>query len=74
MEQENRQGIMAAPFALLWQVTMFLLPMQLVIRAWSSFFVTLILFATGLTGVLVIWYRNLPAGNAPVISEPVRDE
>jgi Na+/proline symporter len=60
MDRENRNDVLAVPFALLWQITLFMLPMQMVIGAWRSFWPTLGLFAIGLSGVLWFWYRNLP--------------
>ncbi len=63
MEKEHRNDILALPFALLWQVTMFLLPMQLMLQTWDSFAVTLVLFLTGLGGMYIFWYRNLPETN-----------
>ena len=40
---EHRNDILACPFALVWQVTMFILPMQAVIGAWNAFYPTLVL-------------------------------
>lgn len=63
MEQEHRRDILCVPFALLWQVTMFILPMQAVIGAWSAFVPTFVLFAIGLTGMYFLWWRHLPKEN-----------
>jgi Na+/proline symporter len=63
MELEHRRDILCVPFALVWQVAMFMLPMQAVIGAWSSFFWTLPLFLTGLTGMYFLWFRHLPKEN-----------
>ncbi len=60
MEREHRNDILAVPFTLLWQVTLFLLPMQLVIGAFHAVWITLALFATGLAGMYLFWYKNLP--------------
>jgi Na+/proline symporter len=60
-DRENRRDLAALPFALLWQITLFLLPMQAVIGAWSSFWPTLVLWLVGLSGVLWFWYRHLPS-------------
>lgn len=61
MEREHRNDIISLPFALCWQATLFLLPMQLVIGAWKSFWITFGLFAISLVGLYWFWYRNLPA-------------
>ncbi len=57
---EHVHDIVTVPFALLWQVTLFLLPMQLVIKSYSSFWMTLPLFLVGLGGMYWFWWRNLP--------------
>jgi len=56
---EHRNDILTVPFALLWQVTMFLLPMQLVIRSYQAFWCTLPLFLLGLVGMYVFWWKPL---------------
>jgi len=63
MELEHRRDILCAPFALLWQVCMFLMPMQAVIGAWSGFAVSFVLFCVGLTGMYFLWFRHLPKEN-----------
>jgi hypothetical protein len=62
--KEHRADITTVPFALLWQVTLFLLPMQLVIKAYGSFWRTLPLFLVGLAGMYWFWWRNLPAAES----------
>ncbi len=51
IKRENMRSIIALPFALVWQITMFLLPMQLVIGQYRSALYTFILFCIGLVGV-----------------------
>jgi len=60
MQREHRNDLLAVPFTLLWQVTLLLLPMQLVIHSFKAFGVTLVLFIIGLAGMYIFWYRNLP--------------
>ncbi|MFA6240343.1 MAG: hypothetical protein WC655_05415 [Candidatus Hydrogenedentales bacterium] len=60
---EHRRDFFCVPFALLWQVTMFILPMQIVIGAWTAFVPTLILFLIGSVGMYFLWYRHLPKAN-----------
>ncbi len=60
---EHRRDLMAVPFALTWQVTMFMLPMQAVVGAWKAFFITLLFFCAGLIGLYFFWYRHLPTEN-----------
>ena len=61
MRREHLQDILALPFALLWQVTLFLLPMLCVIRATDAIPLTLTLFLVSLVSLYFLWYRNLPA-------------
>ena len=55
---EHRREILAVPFAMVWQVCLFLLPMQFIIRAWGSMAVTGVLFLIGLSGVYFLWFRH----------------
>ncbi len=64
MRKEHRNDLLALPFTMAWQVSLFLLPMQLVIKTYDAFFVTLVIFAVGLTGMYFLWYRNLPPADA----------
>ena len=60
MKKEHKYDVLALPFALGWQITLFLLPMQLLIRSYKAFGVTFIIFAGSLVGLYFFWYRNLP--------------
>jgi solute:Na+ symporter, SSS family len=62
MKHEHKYDILAVPFTFLWHVTLLLLPMQLIIHTYKSFWVTFILFAIGLIGMYFLWYRNLSPG------------
>ncbi|MBN1510540.1 MAG: sodium:solute symporter, partial [Phycisphaerae bacterium] len=57
---EHRNDIIAVPFVLLWQITLFLLPMQLVIRNYAVFWRILPAFLLGCAGMYWFWYRKLP--------------
>lgn len=67
--REHRADIMTVPFAMLCQVTMFLLPMQVVIKAYSAFWMTLPLFLVGVCGMYWYWWRNLPPATEPAAEE-----
>lgn len=69
MRRENRNDLFAVPFVLLWQVTLFLLPMLLVIKAYTTFLQTLPWFLLGTAGMYWFWWRNLPPDSP--IAEPV---
>jgi solute:Na+ symporter, SSS family len=65
MTKEHRNDIAALPFALLWQVSLFLMPMQLMIRTYDSLMVTGCCFLVGSIGLYWFWYKNLPPDPAP---------
>jgi len=60
MTKEHRNDLLALPFTLGWQITLFLLPMQLIIRSFDVFWITFAVFVICLTGMYFFWYRNLP--------------
>nr|WP_169313616.1 sodium:solute symporter [Caldithrix abyssi] len=60
MEREHKNDIIALPLALCWQVTLFLLPMQFLIKTYDSFMITFAIFAICLVGLYRFWYKNLP--------------
>jgi len=63
MDREHFYDIISLPFALTWQITLFILPMQFIIHNFRDFFVTLCINLVGLAGLYFFWYRNLPAEN-----------
>ena len=63
IRKEHRNDIISLPFALGWQITLFLLPMQLMIKAYNAFLITFLVFSVSLVGLYWFWYRNLPATN-----------
>jgi len=68
MEREHRNDLLSVPFVLGWQITLFLLPMQLIIRAFGAFWITLVIFVVCLAGTYLFWYRNLPPKQAGTTS------
>ncbi len=69
MKAEHRNDIMAVPFTLGWQVTLFLLPMQLIIHSYNAFFITLGIFLFCLGGMYIFWYRHLPPGTQQTVED-----
>jgi solute:Na+ symporter, SSS family len=61
--REHRNDILALPFAILWQVTLFLAPMLFIIHNWEGFIGTTILGLISFAGIYFIWLRNQPKGN-----------
>ena len=73
MDLENRNDILTVPFTLLWQVTLFLSPMMLIIKNYSAFWCLLPLFLLGAVGMYAFWWRPLQArgpGDQPLPREP----
>ncbi|MDP4197852.1 MAG: sodium:solute symporter, partial [Bacteroidota bacterium] len=64
MEREHKNDIISVPFTLIWQISLFLLPMQFMVRSYGEFFITLALCLACLTGMYFFWYRNLPPKKA----------
>jgi hypothetical protein len=61
MKREHRNDISAVPFGFIYHVFLFLMPMQLIIHNFSSFWITLAIWLVGVAGLYWFWYRNLPA-------------
>lgn len=74
IDRESKYDLYSLPFALLWQITMYLLPLQLIIHDYRGMMVTGSLFLTGAIGLYWFWFRNLPpyTADAPMSgSQPV---
>ncbi len=63
MRKEHRCDLLALPFALTWQVSLFLLPMLILIKSWQACGITFVIFCIALMGLYLVWYRNLPKDN-----------
>ncbi len=63
MEVEHRNDLVALPFAFVWMVTMYMLPMQLIIKEYRAAAFTAVLFVVSLAGLYRFWYKNLPSGD-----------
>jgi Na+/proline symporter len=60
IKKEHRNDFLSVPFVMGWQITLFMLPMQLMVGAFREFWITLIIFAICFIGLYQFWYRNLP--------------
>jgi Na+/proline symporter len=69
MKREHLYDLLALPFAGTWLVTMFLMPMQLVIRQFRAFYFTLGLFILSVIFMYFFWYKNLPTEDDVKITE-----
>ena len=61
MCREHRNDLIALPFGFVWMVSMYLLPMQLIIGQYVAFAVTAALFVVSCLGLYKFWYLALPA-------------
>lgn len=69
MTKEHTNDMIALPFAFVWIVTMFLLPLEIIIRNWTAFGWTFAVFLVSIVGLYKFWYLNLP----PVPQETTED-
>ena len=69
MKLEHRNDLLALPIAFVWMVTMYLLPMQLLIQQWRAAAVTGVAFLASVYGLYRVWYRNLPSANESISTE-----
>ena len=58
MKKEHKRDVLALPFALGWQITLFLMPLQLLIKNYYALAVTLCIFLVSLGGLYGIWLRK----------------
>ena len=77
--REHRNDLISSAVALVWQVTLFLVPMQVLTRNWAGVWTTLPILLAASAGLYVFWWRNLPptdevvadfAGQPPQHGEP----
>ncbi|MGF1529748.1 MAG: sodium:solute symporter [Puniceicoccaceae bacterium] len=57
--RENRTDVLALPFVLTTQITLFLMPMLIVVHSYATFFLVLPFFCIGLLGSWWFWWRPL---------------
>lgn len=69
MKREHKYDLLALPFTAAWLVTMFLMPMQLVIRQFKAFYVTSSIFVVSVIFMYFFWYKNLPTDEDVMITE-----
>lgn len=59
--REHRNDIIASMVALVWQVCLCLLPMELLTRNWQALASTLPIFLLAWAGLYIFWWKNLPS-------------
>ncbi len=65
-KREHRGDILTVVCTLVWQVCLFLLPMQFLTHNWEGFFNTLPVFFIGCVTLYFFWWRNLPPADEAV--------
>jgi hypothetical protein len=58
---EHKYDILTVPIALVWQVSMFMLSMQIVIHSYQDAFWTGAIFVLSSVGLYFVWYKKLPS-------------
>jgi len=61
--REHRNDILSTVIALVWQVNLFMIPMQILTRNWTGVCCTGPIFILCSIGLYVFWWRNLPDKN-----------
>ena len=64
-DRENFWDVLSVPIAMTAQVTLFLLPMQLLVKNFTAFFWTLPVFLICSTALYFTWFRRLPPPEIP---------
>ncbi len=64
MKNEHRYDLISLPIALVWQFTLLMLPMQLVIKEYRSAVWTAAALALSLVGLYFFWYKKLPPADS----------
>lgn len=60
IDGENRRDIAALPFAFLYQVTLFLLPMLIIIHEFGATFISVLsILVISIIALYLLWYKNL---------------
>jgi len=60
LNHEHFYDILTVPIAMIWQICLFLLPLQMVIRSWDAFWPTFGVFTVSLIAMYFVWYKHLP--------------
>lgn len=58
IDSENKRDALSLPFAFLYQVTLFLIPMQVIIHSFASLKWSVPVFIVSAGGMYFIWYKN----------------
>jgi hypothetical protein len=65
-QREHRFDLLTVCCALIWQVSLFLIPMQILTRNWQGFYTTFPIFVAGCVALYFFWWKNLPPADEKV--------
>jgi hypothetical protein len=66
--KEHRNDLLSATIALVWQICLFMIPMQLLTRNWEGLAFTIPLWTIASIGLYFSWWKNLPpASETPAV-------
>ncbi len=60
LRRETKYNLLSLPFAFCWMVTIYLLPLQLMIKEFKAASITFVVFAISIVGLYEFWYIKLP--------------
>ena len=63
MSREHKYDIIATPFVMGWHLSLLMMVMQFMIKAYTSLAVTAVIHLTCAGGMYLFWYRKLPETN-----------
>ncbi len=71
--REHKADIWTVPIALVWQISMFLLCLQVIVHSYDDALWTFLVFLASCVGLYFVWYKNLPPaeGAAPPSGQAV---
>lgn len=64
--REHRFDLLSVASALVWQVCLFLVPMQILTHNWAGVACTLPMFLLGCVALYFFWWRHLPSPDEPM--------
>ena len=60
LKDETLYNLISVPFALCWMITIYLLPLQLMIKEFRAAAVTFVVLLIAMIGLYKFWYKHLP--------------
>jgi len=61
LKREHSNDLITVAIGLVWQISLFMVPMQLMTRNWPAFYVVTPVFLASCVGMYFFWWKNLPS-------------